>query len=120
MQVIGIKWAGVEYTINEDEVFLACDAIEGVMTLGELAEALQDPSKIRFARLAGAYAALLQEAGANVDRRDIHKAFRSEISLGAAGSMAKAREVIASLIAILMDGSELSQGDKEPKNVEGS
>ena len=108
-----------EYTINENEVFSVCDAIEDVITLGALVEMLQSPAKIRFAKLAAAYAVLLREAGASVDARSLHSKFRS--ALGNKDGVANAQIVITSLINVLMDGAEPGEsGDKEPGNAEGS
>lgn len=120
MKVITLEYAGKEYTINEDEVFLACDAVEDVLTLGEMAEMMQDARRIKFSKLADAYAALLQEAGASVNRKQIHKQFRAALSKGADGGLMAAREALAQLINVLMDGAETGEGDKEPGNEGGS
>jgi len=115
-KVIGLEYDGKEYTINENEVFTVCDAIEDVLTLGEMAEMMQDSRKIRFAKLASAYAALLREAGAPVDAQKMHREFRQSLTGNAANGVAKAQEALAGLVNILMDGAEPSEGDKEPGN----
>ena len=117
VKVIGVEYGGKEYTINENEVFSVCDAIEDVITLGDLVEMMKDPKKIRFAKLAAAYAALLREVGAPADARAIHNDFRA--ALNGKGGVGKAQEAIASIIDILMDGAEPSEGDKEPGNAKG-
>ena len=117
-RVITVEYGGKEYTVNETEVFTVCDAIEDVVTLGELVGMLNDPNKIRFAKLAAAYAALLREVGAPVDARTIHDDFRT--ALNGKGGVGKAQEAIASIMAILMDGAEPPEGDKEPGNADGS
>ena len=115
-KVIGVEYGGKEYTINENEVFSVCDAIEDVLTLGEMAEMMQDSRKIRFAKLAAAYAALLREAGASVDAKKVHKEFRQSLTGNAVDGVAKAQEALAGLVNILMDGAEPAEGDKEPGN----
>lgn len=120
MKVIGVEYKGKEYTINEDEVFLVCDAIEAEMTLGEMAHMMQDTSKIRFAQLAAAYAALLREVGVSVTQKQVHKEFRDSLSGDAKDGVKNALLAISSLMQILMDGSPSSEGDKEQKNEEGS
>ena len=120
MKVIGLTYGGKEYTINEDEVFLTCDAIEDVITLGEMAQMMQDTSKIKFAKLAAAYAALLREAGANVTAKQMHAEFRKALGGEAKDGVIKAQEALAQLINILMDGADTPTGDKEPGNGQGS
>lgn len=119
-KVIGIEYGGKSYTINETEVFTVCDAIEDVITLGELAAMIHDPRKIRYAKLAAAYAALLREVGAPVDPRAVHNDFRKALSGNGLDGVEQARAVMDGLISILMDGSEPSEGapkgDKEPGN----
>ncbi len=119
-KVIGVEYGGKEYTINENEVFTVCDAIEDVITLGELAVMMQDSRKIRFAKLAEAYAALLREVGAPVDARKVHKDFRNALTGDTKSGVTMAQEAMAGLINILMDGAEPSEGDKEPGNGKGS
>lgn len=117
-KVISLKWNGEEYTLNEKEAFLAADAVEDVLTLGELVAMRADGSKIKFAKLSSAYAAMLMEAGCKVDPVDIHKAFTDRLKGKDEGfKLEMAVEAIDWLILVLMDGApESDEGDKEGKN----
>jgi hypothetical protein len=115
-KIISVEYDGKEYTINENEVFSVCDAIEDVLTLGEMAEMMKDSRKIRFARLAAAYAVLLREVGAPVDTKKIHSEFRSALTSDARNGVIKAQEALAGLINILMDGADPSEEDKDQGN----
>lgn len=117
-KLISVEYDDKEYTINENEVFTVCDAIEDVLTLGEMAQMMQDSRKIRFAKLAEAYAALLREVGAPVNAQKIHGEFRSALTGDAKGGVIKAQEALAGLINILMDGAEPSKEDKDSGNSE--
>lgn len=116
--IIKLSYKGRDYTINEAEVFDVCDQIEAHVALGELAEMLESPRKIRFAKLARAYAAMLQAVGApQADVGEIHQGFRGAMASGdATGSISEARGAIVNLMAVLM-GDAPAGGDKEPGNV---
>ena len=116
-RIITISWKGEDYTLNEDEAFLAASEVEEVITVGELVTMLQSLASIKFARLARAYGALLREAGANVTDREIHDEFKKALSGGkAAEKLALARTALLTLTGILMDGAPAAGEDKEPKN----
>lgn len=118
-KLITVEYEGKKYTINDNEVFSVVDAIEDVITVGQIATMLRDPNQIRFAKLADAYAALLSELGATVDRNKLLSQFRRELGTNAIDGVSSARDKLTELITILMDTSEIESdgaGDKEPGN----
>ncbi len=117
-KIISLKWKGESYTLNENEAFLAADAVEDVLTLGELVAMRNDGGKIKFAKLASAYSALLSEAGCDAPAMEIRKAFTEAMKGRSKGfKLELAVEAIDQLILILMDGAPVDDaGDKKPKN----
>lgn len=117
-KVITITWNSEEYTLNENEAFLAADAVEDVITVGELVEMLQSMRNVRFAKLAMAFGALLREAGASVSDKEIHDEFKAALSNAPqAEKMALARKAMLNLVGVIMDGAPSEGGDSETKNV---
>lgn len=107
MKEIKLKWQGKEASIPEAGVFLAADAVEEHVTVGELLQMRAQRGKIRFARLAIAYAALLQSAGIAAAPSEIHKEFTKALKSGApADRLSFAVQAIDDLCIILMDGVE--------------
>ena len=116
-QIITVSYKDKEYTINEVEVLEVCDAVEDFVTLGELAEMLSHPKRIKFGKLASAYASMLRAIGAPATKSEIHQEFRASLGSGSDG-VKNAQEVLSSLTNILMDGSSQGggEGDKKPGN----
>jgi hypothetical protein len=119
MRVLELEWKGKPFTLNEDEAFRAADAVEDVVTVGELAAMRADGNKMRFAKLAMAYAALLREAGAQAQDREVHSMFME--ALKDENSEDRTRiwlQAVDTLLMILMDGipeAEASGGEKKDK-----
>ena len=112
MRLAEIEWNGETFTIKEDDVFRACDAVEEVITLGELGQMSSDFQKIKFAKLAAAYSALLVELGANVTPKDVHQEFQRALCENRQGDKVKlALEAINWLTQILLSGVPESEGD---------
>ncbi len=72
---IEIEWKGETYTITERDAFEVADAIEDVVTLGQLVQMRSDGENIRFARLAKAYSAMLNATGAQTTPDEVRNAF---------------------------------------------
>jgi len=121
-QVITLKWRGEEYTLNENEAFLACDAVEDIMTLGDTVEMLQGMGKMKFVKIARAYGALLREAGASVSDKEIHDEFKSALQTADKNEkLVLAKTALLTLIQIIMgDAPASSAEDKQPKNAKTS
>jgi len=112
-KIITLKWDGEEYTLNETEAFLAADAVEEFLTLGELVEMRSDGNRIRFAKIAQAYAAMLSEAGCRVSAQQVHRAFTDALkSDKPQDRLTMAVQAIDWLIMVVMDGSP---SDDEPE-----
>jgi uncharacterized protein YerC len=116
-KVVTIKWRGETYTLNEEEVFLAADAIEDVLTIGELSRMLSSPRDIRFVKVAKCYAAMLKEAGASVTAREVHSEFMKAKN-GSNGTELRlvAMQSCTMLLEILMDGAPMSKEGGEQQN----
>lgn len=118
-KIVTLTWKGEDYTLNENEAFLAADAVEEFITLGELFKMRTDGNRIRFAKVAQAYSAMLGEAGCRVTPQEVHKAFTDAMkSEDAAGKLQMAIQAIDWLIMVLTDGANAgdAQEDKEQKN----
>lgn len=116
MAQIKLTWNGETATLNDEMAFLAADAVEQVVTFGELVQMRSQPGKIRFVMLAKAYSALLTEAGIPVTPRAVHKEFMAAVHAGdkVHERLSVALEAIDWLLVVLMDGapqSEDSEGD---------
>lgn len=117
-KIITIEWEGKEYTLNESEAFLAADAIEGILTIGELIQMRADGDKIRFVKLAQCYSALLSEVGLSVPATKIRQGFLDSIkNKPAEQKLAAAVAAMDMLMEIIMDGAPSDDGGaKEPGN----
>lgn len=112
---ITLKFQGEEYAIVESEVFDVCDQIESFVTIGELGEMFADGRKMRFSVLARAFAVLLTTAGARVTPEELRKTFMAEIrEKKGAEKVALAREALATLLYVLMDGAPTQEADPGP------
>lgn len=112
MAGLEITWNGKDYVIGEDDIFLAADAVENVVTVGELVQMRTDGNKIRFVKLAQAFAALLREAGCNVTDRQVHKAFTDGLkNADPKSKLEVATQAIDRLLFILFDGAPEPTGE---------
>ena len=115
-----IEWDGRTYTIPEDEAFAAAEAVEEVVTLGELSD-----GKMRLTKVAKGYSALLRHCGAVVPPEAVHRklvqAMADYIQGGKADKAAAEKLVILtatqSLLAVIMSGAgALDLGGGASKN----
>jgi hypothetical protein len=102
-QSVELIWKGRAYRIAEDEAFAAGEALEDVVTLIELATWGRN---MKFRKLARAYAALLNFAGAEVTPQEVHAEFMASVRTAQKGGPEVfAVRAAATLMAILMDGA---------------
>lgn len=122
MKEIKLSWKDKEAVIPEDGVFLAADAVEDHVTVGELLQMRSQRGKIRFVRLSMAYAALLQSAGIFVTPSEIHKEFTKAIKGGdAKNRLTFAMRAIEDLCIILLDGvADLDEPDEGDRDAPGN
>jgi hypothetical protein len=75
---VKLKWGEREYTIAPDDMLRCIAKVEDVITLAEL-HAFQQREALPYAKLAMAFAIMLQHAGAQVTEMDVYDAmFRNE------------------------------------------
>jgi len=112
MKSIKIKWKDQEVTIKEDRVFEVADAVEDVITFGELVQMRTGGGNIRFTKIAKAYAAMLTEAGLPVTGAQVHKEIMAAVrNAEKAEKLSMAMEAIDWLLVILMDGAPEAEGE---------
>jgi len=114
MKQIKLTWNGETATLKEDQVFYAADAVEQVITFGELVQMRTTGSNIRFTQISKAYAAMLSEAGLSVTPREVHAEIMKAVRTSDKAEKLKlALEAIDWLLIILMDGApeESDEGD---------
>ena len=97
-----LEWQGKTYTIPDDEAFDVGEKVEEVFPLTLLATMRAAP---QFHKIARAYAAMLNHAGADVTPRQVHL----HIMAGLAGAdegarLAAAQAALTSIVAVLTDG----------------
>jgi hypothetical protein len=117
MQSIKIKWNDQEVTLTEDMAFQVTDAVEDVITFGQLVRMRSDSHNIRFAKLAKAYAAMLGAVGIKATAAEVYKAFAAQLR-GDGGEngldrVGYAVEVLDWLIITMLDGAPQGDGDAE-------
>ena len=112
MKSIKLKWKGEEVTITEDRVFEVADAVEDVITFGELVQMRTGGGNIRFTKIARAYAAMLTEAGLTVTPREVHSEIMAAVrNAKKAEKLSMAMEAIDWLLVVLMDGAPEADGE---------
>jgi hypothetical protein len=112
MKSIKLKWKGEEVTIKEDRAFEVADAVEEVITFGELVQMRAGGGNIRFTKIAKAYAAMLTEAGLPVSAREVHSEIMAMVrNAEKAEKLSMALEAIDWLLVILMDGAPEAEGE---------
>lgn len=112
MKAIKLKWKGEEITVKEDRVFEIADAVEDVITFGELVQMRTGGGNIRFTKIAKAYAAMLTEAGLPVTGREVHSEIMAAVrNAEKAEKLSMAMEAIDWLLVILMDGAPEAEGE---------
>ena len=119
MKKLEITWKGETVTLKEDDVFIVADAIEQVVTLGELVAMNADGSAIRFTVLAKAWAAMLSELGIKVTAREVHREFMAAVrNAEPQEKMQLAGEALSWLVVVLMDGAPAPDPEDDPGNAE--
>lgn len=67
---IHLEWQGKKYTIPADDVLKCIARVEDVVSVGEVAEMLTS-GRLKFAKIAKAYATFLRYAGARVKDEEV-------------------------------------------------
>lgn len=120
MKTFSFEWSGETIEIEERDVFRLVDAVEGVVTIGELAAMQADFKAIRYAKLAEAFSALLSECGFRESKEDIRRKFISGFRENdAKDSIHMALDVINWLMVLLLDGFDPAGGGGEADSGEG-
>lgn len=110
---VKLTWQGDEYVIEADRVMGAIHRVESVITLHELMD-YQKRGTAPMARLASAYASVLQYAGCRVRDADVYAGMFAE---GAAQAVS---DSIDGLLALMVPPQTLqSQGESEPGKPKG-
>jgi hypothetical protein len=117
METIKIKWNGREVTLTDDMAFQITDAVEDVMTFGQLVRMRSDSHNIKFAKLAKAYSAMLGAVGIKATDAEVYKAFAAQLrgDNGETGvdRVEYAVQVLDWLIVTMLDGAPQGDGDAD-------
>lgn len=114
-----VEWKGVKHVIPENEIFELADAVEDVVTIGELAEM---GAKVKLTKIAAAYAAILRHVGVDVSGNEVWRYMLSD--LGPKGPQARQSAILValeSLMGILTAGMPLAtDGGEDAKKTTAS
>ena len=70
---VQLSWKGKDYAIAADNVLLAIQKLEDVLTLGELATSMSK-GRLPLGKLSAAFGILLRHAGAEVSNEEVYSA----------------------------------------------
>lgn len=114
MSTVKIKWDGKEVTLTPDMAFELTDAVEDVLTFGQLVQMRMDGANIRFAKLSKAYAAMLGAVGIKATPQEVYAVFAAQLR-GEDGPdrIGYAVTVIDWLISAMLDGAPEGDGEAE-------
>lgn len=102
---ISMEFKGQTYTVTPDRMMGLIDAVEEHLTLAEIYEDGRARKTMRFGKLAAAYAAALNYAGATATQEDVYFAlFGGDATEGAD---TKAFNVMMSLLTIMSPPQEV-------------
>ena len=107
---VTLKWKGSEYTIPSDQMMGAIERVEEFVSLEMLhVRDGEKPGGWKRAKIAKAYAAVLNYAGAKVTAEEVYAGMFEKGVANAAGVAVQA------LIFLMVPNSLLEEGDSEPK-----
>lgn len=106
---VTLKWKGSEYTIPSDQMLEAINRIEDHVSLETLHVRAGEKPSWKRGKIAQAYAAVLNFAGAKVTPEEVYAGMFEKGETNAAGVAVQA------LIFLMVPNSLLEEGDGEPK-----
>ena len=110
MNPINLSFRGVDYVIPAARAFEVGEAVERIVTLGEMAAW---GSKVPFFTVAKCFAVMLNLAGAKVTKEDVIGQIMADLNAGSDGKTtgASAVQAVQALAACLMGGAPPSDAD---------
>jgi len=113
MAEIRITFQGEDYVIPESRAFEIGERIEDIASLPEVIGWAKSPKFFKMARCIGV---ILRAAGGRMTDKDVHSQMMADFQ---AGNPAAYFSVLASLVAVLMDGAPQGKAG-EPEKTDAS
>lgn len=105
---IKLKWGDKEYTIAPDNVMQCIAKVEDVVTLAELGR-MAEKRTLPLAKLAAAFAVVLEHAGARVSAEDVYAGMFS----GGDGMQIHAQDAVTTLLVMMIPPDHLKKTAEE-------
>lgn len=113
MKAIKLEWHGKSYTIAANEAFAVGEAVEDIITIGEIGELASRP---KFRKISRVYGVMLRHAGARVTDEEVFSDMMGQVKgAGQDGKELLVASAMAALVEILMDGAPEGDDDGEKK-----
>ncbi len=117
MAAIVLSFRGETYRIPEERAFEIGERIEDIVTLAEILSWGNAP---RFFKIARCFAEMLRFAGLKVTDREVHTEIMDQLKATGADGEVLAVRALEALVAVLMDGAPVAEGDAPAKKATAS